>query len=293
MFWYAGTRYSSQPSKDSDDPVHDQQRNILSSILFEMTKEPHMCEAGGDIGSGVCINAGGAFYKDVYVLGDSLITAKGPASASVAPTTETLMVGVPIADVILGRHHTIPVRYNVLEQHTGIPAANTCELMRQMGNAEAVPPWNESKWDEYMGLSYTCKQHYQNADCHFDAATHYRLVFTHQPRDLPYDQSDAKHGDHVNSQLMRMIDTIKAVFSSPTTIPITDFHVKRLKDLGFERDATTINNLAVGMTKDVVLESIATTMQMVISTCIIKKDRLMEAVQGAGKWIEALQTPKT
>jgi hypothetical protein len=138
--------------------------NEIATILMEMTKLPDMdilLDAGTALMRVIRSNKE-AFYKNVYVCGDSIKIRRNRKD-------KTVIIGASVV-AILGAHgneddedandepevEDLPVRYNLacnrIQEKSGvkIPPSAVGKAVRDMARETIVPPWTKGHWESIM-----------------------------------------------------------------------------------------------------------------------------------------------
>jgi hypothetical protein len=280
-----GTGYSlPEEDKDADEK---NQANLLSQMLFEATRTSFL--SGGepcckDIGHGLGISGGKQFYKEVYIMGDSVVT-------SLSNNMKTKTIGASITEVKAGKVEHIPVDYSMLQAHTGIRAKAVQSLVHKMVRAETVPAWSEERWIAFMDIAYQCRSWYYQRHP-FDPNTQLRVIFSHQAVGLPYVVGDQNRGMR---RLQLETEALKQFFKDGIPKHSTTLHQIRMAANGKDRYGTDLDikatcNLVGDSMTYIELESIVTVAEMVLCTCIINKTNVSRASQGLHAWVDAIKS---
>jgi hypothetical protein len=280
-----GTGYSLPEEDKGADEKHE--ANLLSSMLFEITRTSFLSGSEPcckDLGHGLGISGGKQFYKEVYILGDSVVT-------SVSNDRKTKTIGASITDVKAGKVEHIPVDYSMLEAHTGISAKAVQSLVHRLVRAETVPAWSERRWIDFMDIAYQCRAWYHEPRP-FDPKTQLRVIFSHQAVGLPYVVGDQNRGVR---RLQLETAALKKFFKDGIPENSTKLHEARMAANGKDRygtnlDITATCNLVGDSVTYIHLESIVTVAEMVLCTCIVDKINVSHASQGLHAWVDAIKS---
>ena len=258
--------------------------STLSCLMLEATKIP-MLGKTGDIGRALMDLDSKKFYRDIFVCGDKLLMEGGePGNAQDTPSFK---YGVRVED-FLGRKcpiREIQINYNLCSVHvnaTGDASFTPQELAAMVHNTcheEGYPPWEATKWDEFLGGMYKCKdsspstgytQATKDLSPVFNPVDHVRFVFTHQvPGGAPINCQD---------DIVRSVEHLLTTGTSQMTGYLVAQHG------GDDKLVTGVDGKLHDIPKLVKLEKIITGLQEQIFVCFVERTKLLTAKDMLSSW---------
>jgi hypothetical protein len=200
-----------------------------------------------------------------------------------------MQLGANMIDVLAESHVSIPFNYETLTEH--IPEANGQRIkkkVRALAHAEGVPAWSAEKWKSFMSVAYKCNTITPPTNVVFDPEKHFRIIFTHQSRGLPYAKDDISRGSKSGTYTQDLITCITDVFTKKNFAVPRNKHYANIRAPGVF-DEKKANVILSNLSEFLTLESISTVQQMVICTCIIEREKVKATVDHLYKWVNLVK----